>query len=170
MSQSQRHSTVREMQIRESTLQAAITKAIVVFRNNKIKTRLFKLPEGKPSELEVALKKMRGELFEELSYISLALLQRENFQSTNACFRNYTFPTDFLKRFIAWANAKLEEVSKTKAFSDEIIGLQKKIYMLEGMLEMSAFEDDETNKSETDISENAFYFYNFNAKRVEKLT
>ena len=35
---------------------------------------------------------------------------------------------------------------------------------------MSAFEDDETNKSETDISENAFYFYNFNAKRVEKLT
>lgn len=53
------------------------------------------------------LKKMHGNMLEDLTYLSLALIQKSNFDETRTEYRNYNFPPQFLDKAIAWMNKEL---------------------------------------------------------------
>lgn len=63
------------------------------------------------------LKKMHGNMLEDLTYLSLALIQKSNFDGIRADYRNYNFPPHFLDKAIAWITQKLIIIENERGFS-----------------------------------------------------
>lgn len=105
---------------------------------------------------------MHGNMLEDLTYLSLALIQKSNFDGTRTEFRNYNFPPQFLDKAIAWMNKELIITEDEKGFSEAAEHYKSRIEKLKGMkfLSVAAAQDS--------LSE-PISFYNFLSKKIENL-
>ena len=108
------------------------------------------------------LKKMHGNMLEDLTYLSLALIQKSNFDGTRAEFRNYNFPPQFLDKAIAWMTKELIITEDEKGFSEVGEHCKSRIEKLKGMRFLSIAAAQES------LSE-PLVFYNFFKKKIESL-
>ena len=58
------------------------------------------------------LKKMHGYMLEDLTYLSLALIQKSNFDGIKSEYRNYNFPPQFLDKAITRMNNELKTINE----------------------------------------------------------
>jgi hypothetical protein len=72
-------------------------------------------------------------MLEDLTYLSLALIQKSNFDAILKEFRNYIFPVNFLERVIWWIRNELQIIENEKISFDFGDQYKYKIEKLKGM-------------------------------------